>query len=141
MVTLKKLKESNLPREHELKYRRMFWVEMINQLRFGAPGIKDILPGECQSILDWLAERASIPKKLRYETHLIDLKSDTAEALMAYLPDWADTPRIPHSEEGHPIFYKQDDCLIYLDGRRRINVWYREDPQQKIKYWVIEDEV
>lgn len=129
---------------HRLKKTRLQWIEMIEQLRHGSPVAKEVEPGQCQDMLDFLVNRywpfeCQAPK-LRFETNKLKLKQAEAADLFNALPneEWARKERPPRSEENFPIFLKAKDRLIYLDGRRRINKWYREDANAIIPYWEIE---
>lgn len=130
--------------EDNLKVRRRLWVAMLAQLRYGSSTVPEVLPGNCQDMLDHLVEREWPFKppapKPRHDTHDLELHHDTARDLMAKLPDWAQgCERAPGSLVGFPIFYERGKRLIYLDGRRRINHWFREDEDAMCAYWVIRE--
>lgn len=129
----------------KMKDRRLLWIEMLEQLRFGSPEAPQILPGNCQDFLDFLVAKYwtnawnDIPKP-RFETHKLKLVDASIDELFFLLPEgWARTEKLPKSEENHPIFMECGDSMIYLDGRCRINKLYRENPNQQIKIWLISE--
>lgn len=127
--------------ERKIKDRRTAWIEMIEQLRFGSPVAKSVKPGNCQDMLDFLVTRyCKDSTPVSHMTHQAKLREAPVWALFQELPneEWARKERPPKSEENHPIFIKDSSGHIYLDGRRRLNKWYREDPNQIVKYWCIE---
>lgn len=124
------------------KSRRIRWVMMLNQLRFGSGTVPDVLPGNCQDMLDHLFRREwrgdGEPKMPRYSTHRLEIRKATAQELLGMLPEWArGCMREPGSDDGMPIFFEHDGVCAYLDGRRRINKWFRECPEKNHKFWVI----
>lgn len=127
--------------ERQLKARRLQWIDMLEQLRFGSPSASEILPGQCQDMLDFLVLKympigTSLP---RHETHGLKISSNRALTLHNLLPDekWARKSRPPHDYNGHPIFYRLCKNIYYLDGRRRINAYAKKHPNKIIKYWLI----
>lgn len=134
-----------LDEAHILKKKRLRWVEMVHQLRYGSPVSREVLPGNCQDMLDWLIARewpfdtpAPMP---RHETHSLFLKRLPIKTLFRALPEWAQTERKPKSMEDYPIFYFARGRLIYLDGRRRINTIFRRNPNESVQFWQIEYDI
>lgn len=133
----------------ELKRRRLRWIKMIEQLRFGSPSAREIAPGQCQDMLDFLVARywdydiADVPPLLRFDRETLSLEKATVAELRELLPDepWARKERPPHSTDNYPIFLHVNNRLIYLDGRRRINACYNDDPDAIMKYWRINYEI
>ena len=126
----------------DAKQRRKLWIEMIHQLRFGSPTTPHIEPGECQTFLDFLVEREwpfeSPAPKPRFWNHKLTREKIKVETLFNLLPDWLTKLREPKSLDGFPIFYRANNTLFYIDGRRRLSHMHNQNPNALTNVWVLE---
>lgn len=96
-------------------------------------------------MLDFLVNREwpfeSEAPKPRYTENRVTIEEYPLAELIKLMPDWAIKERAPHTFEGLPIWYRHEEKMFYLDGRRRMNTLYQADPNQLINIWVITSEI